>query len=58
MELTSISELLSIEPEAPLALAAWIHVARLAGLPKEEISEKSTLLAKVDPLRSAMHLTD
>ncbi|PJF17876.1 Geranylgeranyl transferase type-2 subunit alpha [Paramicrosporidium saccamoebae] len=58
LELESISELLSIEPEAPLALAAWVHVARLAGLPKEEILEKSTLLAQIDPLRSALHLNN
>jgi geranylgeranyl transferase type-2 subunit alpha len=56
-ELNNISELLSIEPEAPLVLSAWIHFAIEAGLPAKDIQEKRVILARVDPLRSGMHIS-
>lgn len=55
-ELASISELLAIEPEAPLALSAWIDLARrLSAIPAEQIRTRTLLLRKCDPLRTEMY---
>lgn len=55
-ELYNISELLSIEPEAPLALSTWIHLARQQKVvPINSIKEKLDILMRVDPLRVGMY---
>jgi geranylgeranyl transferase type-2 subunit alpha len=54
-ELDNISELLSIEPEAPLALVTWVHLAAQVGIPQEQIVGKLRVLERIDPLRAGMY---
>lgn len=55
-ELDHLSELLAMEPEAPLALSAWINLAtRHPSYSRSTIQEKLSLLRKCDPMRSGMY---
>lgn len=54
-ELASVSELLAIEPNAPLALNMWLYLAGQLGICDEAAGEKLARLRRVDPLRAGMY---
>jgi geranylgeranyl transferase type-2 subunit alpha len=50
-ELANISELLAIEPEAPLALLAWCQLAMAASIRQAETKAHLDTLCRIDPQR-------
>lgn len=50
-ELANISELLAIEPEAPLALLAWSQLAMTSGVRQAETKAHLETLCRIDPQR-------
>lgn len=50
-----LEELLDIEPDEPLALSMWVHLARKLNHPNTNIRPVLEKLQLIDPLRSGMY---
>lgn len=53
-QIDSIDELLTVEPDCSLALAAWLHFAKRLDLSPEAIKKRVTHLVRIDPLRQGL----